>query len=127
MFKKLAPVLIVDRIEPLLPLWTALGFTTTAEVPLGEGLGFVILARDGVEVMYQTVDSVRADEAKVLAGPRPLGAAAIFLEVDDLDTIAAQLPAGTDMVVTRRTTFYGSTETCFRDGAGNIITLAQFG
>lgn len=125
MIKKLAPVLIVDRIEPLLPLWDALGFRRTAEVPLGEGLGFVILERDGIEVMYQTRDSVRGDDPHVLEGAHPPGAAALFIEVDDLEAMAAALPAGTDIVNARRQTFYGSTETIFRDGAGNIITLAQ--
>jgi hypothetical protein len=33
--------------------------------------------------------------------------------------------AGTDIVNARRQTFYGSTETIFRDGAGNVVTLAQ--
>ena len=127
MIKKLAPVLVVDRIEPLLPLWKALGFTATAEVPHGDALGFVILVRDSVEVMYQTVDSVRADDAKAVEGNRPLGgAAALFFEVDDLEAIAAQIPRGTDVLIERRKTFYGSTETIFRDGAGNVITFAQF-
>lgn len=124
MIKKLAPVLIVDRIEPVLPLWDALGFRRTAEVPNGDVLGFVILERDGVELMYQTRDSVAGDEPHVLEGPRPLGgAAALFFEVESLDAMA--LPAGTDIVNARRTTFYGSTETIFRDAAGNVITFAQ--
>jgi hypothetical protein len=126
MIKKATPVLIVDRIEPLLPLWDALGFSRAAEVPLGEGLGFVILTRDSVEVMYQTFDSVRSDEAKVLEGPRAIGAAAVFVEVDDIEALADLLPDGTAVVVMRRTTFYGSTETVIRDAAGNVITFAQF-
>jgi hypothetical protein len=126
MIKKVTPVLMVDRIEPLLPLWDALGFARTAEVPHGDALGFVILARDGVEVMYQTFDSVRGDEAKVLEGPRAIGAAAVFIEVDDIEALAAQIPTGTDIVVARRQTFYGSTETVIRDGAGNVINFAQF-
>src|ERR1700693_6367430 len=62
MIKKLTPVLMVDAIEPVLPLWDALGCTRAAEVPHGDRLGFVILQTDAVEVMYQTFDSVRADE-----------------------------------------------------------------
>jgi len=127
MIKKATPVLIVDRIEPLLPLWDALGFARTAEVPNGDVLGFVILSRDGVEVMYQTFDSVRGDEAKVLEGSRAIGAAAVFIEVDDLDDIAGRIPKETDVLVARRQTFYGSTETVIRDGAGNVVTFAQFG
>ncbi|HXH93874.1 MAG TPA: hypothetical protein VNN25_20010 [Thermoanaerobaculia bacterium] len=126
MIKKVTPVLIVDRIEPLLPLWDALGFARAAEVPHGDVLGFVILTRDGVEVMYQTFASVRGDEANVLDGPRAIGAAAVFIEVDDIEALAALIPSGTDVVVARRKTFYGSTEIVIRDGAGNVITFAQF-
>src|SRR6185436_13479250 len=118
MIKKLAPVLVVDRIEPLLALWEPLGFRRTTEVPSGDVLGFVILERDGIEVMYQTRDSVRADEPHVLEGAPPLGAAALFIEVDDLEAMARALPAGTAVINARRQTFYGSTETIFRDGAG---------
>lgn len=122
---KITPVLIVPAIEPVLPLWEALGFTRTAEVPHGDTLGFVILSTDGAELMYQTVDSVTADEPKSLEGPR--GASALFIEVDDLDAVIAKLPAGTDRFVERRTTPYGATETFIRDAAGNVVVFAQFG
>ena len=127
MIKKATPVLIVDRIEPLLPLWDALGFARASEVPNGEILGFVILSRDGVEVMYQIFDSVRGDEARVLEGSRAIGASVVFIEVDDLDALSAQIPGDTEVIVARRTTFYGSTETVIRDAAGNVVTFAQFG
>jgi hypothetical protein len=126
--KKVTPVLVVDRIEPLLALWEALGFTRAVEVPHGDALGFVSLSCDAAEVMYQTFDSVRADEAQVLEGTRALGAAALFFEVDDLDAVTSKLPATTDVIVARRTTFYGSTETVIRDGAATIagILLSQY-
>jgi hypothetical protein len=123
---KITPVLVVPEIEPVLPLWEALGFTRTAEVPHGDRLGFVILAGDGAEVMYQTVDSVRADEPKSLEGPRPLAASGLFVEVANLAETVAKLPAGTDVFVARRQTPYGATETILRDAAGNVIVLAEF-
>src|SRR3954462_3262454 len=109
MFKKLTPVLIVHAIEPILPLWDALGFMRVAEVPHGDALGFVILARDGVEVMYQSLDSVRGDEPKVLEGNDKVGTATLFIEVDDIDAVAKLVPAGADIIVSRRTTSYGAT------------------
>jgi hypothetical protein len=123
MFRKLTPVLIVDAIEPLLPLWDALGFARVAEVPHGEVLGFVILARDGVEVMYQTLASVRDDEPKVLE--RGVGAAMLFIEVENLDEVAALVPSDIEVIVRRRTTSYGATEMFIRDLAGNVIAFAQ--
>lgn len=124
--KKITPVLVVDAIEPVLPLWDALGFARTAEVPHGDRLGFVILAAGGVELMYQTSASVADDEAAVAKGPRPLGAAALFIEVDDLAASEAKLPAGSDVITRRRETFYGAIETILRDAAGNVVTLAEF-
>ena len=123
---KITPVLLVPAIEPVLPLWEAIGFTRTAEVPHGDTLGFVILARDGAEVMYQTFDSVRADEPRALEGPVQPGAASLFIEVGDLDAVVAKLPKGTEIFVERRTTPYGATETFVRDAAGNTIIFAQF-
>ena len=125
--KKLTPVLLVDAIEPLLPFWDALGFQRTAEVPHGDALGFVILAADGVEVMYQTVASVRHDEPRILEGGRAAGMTGLFFEVDDLDAIAARIPKSADLIAERRTTPYGSTEIIVRDGAGNAVTFAKFG
>lgn len=124
---KITPVLVVPSIEPLLPLWEALGFTRTAEVPHGDALGFVILARENAELMLQTIDSVRADEPRVLAGSSTVGSTSLFIEVEDLDAVVAKLPQGTDVFIERRTTPYGAIETFVRDAAGNVIVFAQFG
>jgi hypothetical protein len=124
MYKKLTPVLAVDSIEPILPLWGALGFTRTVEVPHGDRLGFVILKNDGIEVMYQTFDSIRADEPRVLEG-KGLGAASLFIEVEKLDDVASRVPPSTDILVHRRKTFYGATEMILRDAGGNVINFAE--
>jgi hypothetical protein len=125
MFKKMTPVFIVDAIEPVLPLWEAIGFARTAEVPDGSRLGFVMLQRDGIDVMYQTFASVRSDEPRSLDGPRAIGASGAFLVVDKLDDVAQLVPQDTDIIERRRETFYGATEMIVRDGAGNIIVFAE--
>lgn len=124
MYKKLTPVLAVDSIEPVLPLWESLGFGKTVEVPHADRLGFVALQSGSVEVMYQTYDSIRADEARILEG-KGLGRAALFIEVEKLEPVASRVPRGTDVVVERRKTFYGSTEMIIRDAAGNVIIFAE--
>ena len=125
MIRKLTPVLIVDSIEPVLPLWQSLGFQRTVEVPHGEHLGFVILARDNVELMYQSVASVQADEPRVLSGRRAIGANALFIEVESLEAARNALPRDVEVIEQKRETFYGATEMILRDAAGNIVTLAE--
>jgi hypothetical protein len=122
---RLTPVLLVEAIEPVLDFWvTRLGFGKTAEVPHGDKLGFVILERDGIQVMYQTRESVAADIPPL--GDSPQRGTFLFLEVDNLDAIGSAL-SGITPVVPRRKTFYGADELIVREPAGNVVTFAQFG
>src|SRR5512140_3329876 len=109
--KKLTPVLFVDEIEPCLPFWTALGFERTVEVPEGDRLGFVILAKDAVEVMYQSRASVRKDVPGLAGEP---SRAELYIEVSDLDAVAKGL-AGAPVAVPRRKTPYGAEEIGVRE------------
>lgn len=124
--KKLTPILVVDAIEPCLSFWTErLGFAVTAQVPEGDRLGFVILQRDGVEVMYQTRSGIAADAPAVAeseAGSRSL----LFIEVADVDDVARRLE-GVEVMVPMRTTFYGAREIFVRAPCGTIAGFAQFG
>ena len=124
MMKKLTPVLVVDRIEPILPFWQAVGFTKTVEVPHEEHIGFVILHSGEVELMYQTTASVKADEPKIFDRSR-FANASVYIEVEKLADVARMIPKGTDVVVEKRTTFYGANEMIVRDPAGNIVVFAE--
>jgi len=127
MLKKITPILIVAAIEPVLPFWQALGFKEVVVVPHGDHIGFVILVRDNVEVMYQTEASAEADTPGSLKGPRPIGASAVYIEVDDFDAIEKLIPKDAPVVTPRRIAPYGSTEIFVRDPAGNIIGFAKPG
>jgi uncharacterized glyoxalase superfamily protein PhnB len=121
---RLTPVLMVEAIEPCLPFWIdRLGFSKTAEVPEGDALGFVILARDGVEIMYQTRASVGHDVAPLASNP--MGGSMLYIDVEDIDAVEQAL-AGVDSVVPRRTTFYGAEEVIVREPGGNSVAFAQF-
>lgn len=127
--RKLTPVLIVDAVEPALPFWVdRLGFTCVATVPHGDRLGFAMLVKDGVELMYQTLASVADDAPASLpaGGPEALthDATALFLEVADLDAVAAALD-GLELVVPRRRTFYGMDEIGVREPGGRVVMFAQ--
>ena len=89
----LAPVLIVDAVEPCLEFWaTNLGFTNANEVPGPDGkLVFASVKKDGVEIMYQTRASVVADspaQAAELTGH----SVALFLTVAVTAGVDVRIP-----------------------------------
>ena len=120
--KKITPVLMVEAIEPCLPFWDRLGFEKVAEVPHGDGLGFVILVKDGVEVMYQTRASVHDDMPSLAKAP--MGGTTLFLEITDLDAVITLLGT-TPVLVPRRKTFYGMEEVAVREPGGNAVVFAM--
>ncbi len=122
--KKLTPVLMVDRIEPCLDLWVnRLGWKNIAEVPDGDQIGFVMLQKDGAELMYQTWASVEKDLGH--AQPRAAGTSVgLFIEVSSLEEIEKQI-AGLPITVPRRRTFYGMDEIGIAEPGGHTVVFAQ--
>ena len=119
---KVTSLLMVREIEPCIPFWTRIGFEQTVSVPEGDKIGFVILVKDGYEIMYQSVASIAADVPA--AATAPLGGSFLFIEVTDLDAVARNV-AGAPVVFTRRKTFYGMEEIGVREPGGNAVTFAQ--
>jgi len=119
---KVTPLLMVREIEPCIPFWTRIGFEQTVSVPEGDKIGFVMLVKDGYEIMYQTVASIAADVPA--AATAPMGGSFFFIEVTDLDAVAKNV-ASAPVVFTRRKTFYGMEEIGVREPGGNAVTFAQ--
>jgi uncharacterized glyoxalase superfamily protein PhnB len=119
---KITPVLYVEQIEPSLPFWMErLGFEKTVEVPEGDRLGFVILVREGYEVMLQTLESLKSDRAGNLS--LGTGSASLFIEVSDFDEFRVRL-TGFEVVLPERVTFYGMREIAVREPGGHVICIA---
>jgi hypothetical protein len=122
--KKLSPVLVVEEIEPCLPFWVdRLGFKKTAEVPEGSKLGFVILQKDAVEVMYQSRQSVEKDVPAMLPA-RSGHSIGLFIEVSDVGAVERAL-GGLEIILPRRRTFYGMDEVGVREPGGNAVIFAE--
>ncbi len=116
--RSLAPLLVVDAIEPCLPFWTdRLGFACVATVPDTAPFNFAIVARDGIEVMLQTRASCREDTGEATDNVR---ASVLYFTVGAIDPVVEAL-GDTEIAVPRRTTFYGADEIWMRDPAGNLI------
>ncbi len=89
--KKLTPVLYVEEIEPCLPFWVErLGFQKVTEVPEGNKLGFVILVKDNVQVMYQSRASLEKDIPALAKQPFK-SSTILYVDVEKLDEIVQKL------------------------------------
>jgi predicted enzyme related to lactoylglutathione lyase len=128
--QKVTPVLVVEKIEPVVGFWKKLAVPPSTEVPssAGDGLVFAIFSAAGVQIMYQTAASVREDlvgAATVKEAFRPGSQqSTLYIEVGNLAEVERRLQAE-QLVMPRRTTFYGATEVAYADPAGNIIVFAQ--
>jgi uncharacterized glyoxalase superfamily protein PhnB len=124
--KKVTTLLFAEELEPSIKFWTGqLGFQKTIEVPEGDKTGFVLLEKNGVELMYQSFASVEKDNAATAAAARK-GPTFLYVEVEDLDaTLAAT--RGAEIVMPVRTTFYHAKEFGIKDPAGHYIIFAQQG
>ena len=134
LFRKSTPVLIVERIEPVLSFWNKLGVTPGVQVPdesSSDGrLAFAIFAAEGIEVMYQTVASIKGDTVasaseKTAFRTEPQQAT-LYIEVADLAQVESKLE-GERLVMPKRKTFYGASELGYADPAGNIVIFSEHG
>jgi len=123
--QNITAVLFVPEIEPCLKFWTErFGFQKISEVPEGDKLGFVILQKGNVQLMYQSYRSVDKDVAAISSAVRK-GPTFLYIVVDDLDPVI-QAVKGAEVYMPERKTFYGSREIGVKDPAGHHFTFAQF-
>src|SRR5207244_11713378 len=121
----MAPVLIVEAVEPCITFWTdRFGFKVENEVPGPDGkLIFASVKNDMIEVMYQTRASVLAEDPKAQVTGHSM---ALFITVGNI-ALAEQAAKGAPVVKARHKTFYGSTEFYVKEPGGNTVGFAAFG
>lgn len=121
----LAPVVIVDRVEPCVAFWVErFGFEAKSQVPgLDDRLLFASVTRGDIEIMYQTRASVLAErpDAEEFVGHSTV----LFFTVPNLDAVE-RVVAGAPVFKSRHQTPYGSTELYVRDPGGTTVGFAQF-
>ena len=121
---KITAVLIVEEIEKSLKFWVdRMGFQKTVDVPEGDKLGFVILVRDGAELMMQTITSVPNDEPKFAPEALQTKCCGLFVEVDDFEDVKRRLE-GYPIVMPERVTFYGMREIGVAEPNGHTVLFA---
>ena len=124
--KKITPVLFVEDIAPCVKFWVErFGFEKAVEVPEGDKLAFAMWQKGNVELMYQSFASADKDVGATISQVVRKGPTFLYVEVDNVEqTINAV--KGAEVVMPKRTTFYGSTEIGIKDPAGHYVTFAQF-
>src|ERR1035438_3838713 len=121
---KITPILIVDEVEPSLDFWVSkLGFEKTVEVPEGDKLGFVILQKEGTEVMLQSRASVRKDAGSAAVDEILASGSHLYIEVDNFSD-ALERVKGAAVLVPERTTFYGMREIWVHEPGGHVLGFA---
>jgi uncharacterized glyoxalase superfamily protein PhnB len=125
--KKITPVLFAAEIEPCVKFWVEqMGFEKIMDVPEGDKLGFAMLQKGNIELMYQSYASADKDvKDAAIAQLARKGPTFLYVEVDNLNE-AISAAKGAPVVMPVRTTFYGATEISVKDPAGHIVTFAQF-
>jgi uncharacterized glyoxalase superfamily protein PhnB len=124
--KKITPILFAEELEPCIQFWTErMGFQTTIEVPEGDKVGFALVEKNGVELMYQSFSSAEKDNAATGAAARK-GPSFLYIEVADIDAAQAATK-GAEIVMPMRTTFYQAKEFGIKDPAGHYVIFAQQG
>jgi uncharacterized glyoxalase superfamily protein PhnB len=123
--KRITPVLFASEIEPCAKFWVErFGFEKTVEVPQDDKLGFAIVQKGGVELMYQSFASADQDAPTATAQEVRKGPTFLYAEVENMNEIIGALK-DVEVVMPVRTTFYGSLEIGVKDPAGHIVTFAQ--
>jgi len=122
--KSITPVLFVDRVEPTRDFLQRAGFEVLFDVPQGDHLGFVGLAKDGVQVMVETRGNPN-EGPSLQALSKESRRAVVFIEVDDLDAVIAAMKGAT-VLVERHTTFYKADEISYEEPGGHVVTFAKF-
>lgn len=122
----LAPVLVVERVEPCVAFWVdRFGFATQHQVPWHDGsIFFASVVKDGIEIMYQTRASVEADPTAA-SNPVDGTATVLYFTVPSLDDVE-RATAGAPVVKARHQTPYGSSEIYVREPGGHLVGFAQF-
>jgi len=125
MIQKATALLRVERVEPSLPFWVdRLGCQKVTEVMEGNSIGFAILTKGHVEIMLQSRASLAKDLPMLSVGA--MTPAVVYMGVTNLEEIASKL-SPSEIMVPKRTTYYGMEEIWAREPRGHVIGFAAPG
>ena len=125
MLKKLTPNLMVEDVRHTLTFYQdILNFSIVMTLPEIAPFDFGIVQRDGVELMFQSRQSL-SENVPALAGSAIGASQTFYIEVTGISELYQQLRDKVEIVVDLHTTFYGTQEFYFRDINGYILSFSE--
>lgn len=127
-FKKLTANFMTDDVKATCAFYTdVLGFMVYSEVPdkFDPAISqFAILGRDDVTIMVQSRRTL-IEDAPALSGAAIGASMTFFIDVEDVEALAAALVGKAEIVNPLHDTWYHTREIYFKDPNGYIFCLAQ--
>ena len=125
MLKKLTPNFMVEDVRKTLDFYRdVLGFETVTTVDNGDEIGFAIVCRDDVEMMFQSRASL-SENVPALTGSAIGASQTLLIEVSGIEQLYEQVRGKVEIVVDMHKTFYGTQEFYFRDVNGYILSFQE--
>lgn len=124
-FESLSPNVIVDDVNNAVDYYTThLGFRLQASVPETGTFNWAMVQRDGVVMMFQSLESLQEDLPGLNINAKgSLGT--FFIKVKGIEDLYNAVKGKVGIADDMRTTFYGMKEFTVRDLNGYFLTFAE--
>ncbi len=126
MFQSLMPNIMAENVKETVDFYTGkLSFEVVTSVPAkGDSLAFAILKKDNALISFQEQGSL-AEEYPSLKTDEIKPTFTLFVTVDDVDSLHAELKEKVEIAAELHETFYHSKEFAIFDNNGNILTFSM--
>ncbi len=125
-FTAVTPNLIVRDIARSTTFYCdVLGFTIKDTVPPAAPFVFVWLERDGVTVFLNDAVAAAKDLPPTFETPAFGGTCTLFVAVEGVDALHAQVAGQVPIVMPLHTQWYGMREFAVHDPDGHLVTFAE--
>lgn len=123
--KNLTPNLMVYNVNDTIDYYeTYFNFKLVQTVPEEGQFQWAMVNAGNVNLMFQTIDSLRNDLPQ-FEDLEPGGGLTLFFEVDDVEKLYNSVKDNVEVIVEFHKTYYGMNEFSIRDLNGFLLTFAE--
>jgi lactoylglutathione lyase len=125
MLKKLTPNFMVEDVRKTIEFYQeVLAFSVITTVDNEDEIGFAIMQREQVELMFQSRKSL-SENVPALSGSAIGASQTLYIEVSGIEDLYKALRDKVEIVVDMHSTFYGTREFYFKDINGYILSFSE--